>query len=59
MAITVNNDLFFFLLPDQLKKKLRQLEENVDHERQAKNELEQKCKYDITNISGFSTSFLS
>uniref|UniRef100_A0A8C7Y734 non-specific serine/threonine protein kinase n=1 Tax=Oryzias sinensis TaxID=183150 RepID=A0A8C7Y734_9TELE len=31
---------------EQLKKKLDQLEEQLDHEMQAKDELEQKCKYE-------------
>uniref|UniRef100_A0A8C7Y6F4 non-specific serine/threonine protein kinase n=2 Tax=Oryzias sinensis TaxID=183150 RepID=A0A8C7Y6F4_9TELE len=33
---------------EQLKKKLDQLEEQLDHEMQAKDELEQKCKYEWT-----------
>lgn len=33
---------------EQLKKKLDQLEEQLDHEMQAKDELEQKCKYERT-----------
>lgn len=39
---------FFFLIlyNGQLQKKLHQLEEQLDCEMQAKDELEQKCKYD-------------
>lgn len=33
-------------LSKQLQKKLHQLEEQLDYEMQAKDELEQKCKYD-------------
>ena len=36
------------LLSEQLQKKLHQLEEQLDHEMQAKDELEHKCKYDWT-----------
>uniref|UniRef100_A0A8C9XJ22 Rho-associated protein kinase n=1 Tax=Sander lucioperca TaxID=283035 RepID=A0A8C9XJ22_SANLU len=39
---------FYFFsghLSEQLQKKLHQLEEQVDHEMQAKDELEHKCKY--------------
>uniref|UniRef100_A0A4W6D9A4 non-specific serine/threonine protein kinase n=1 Tax=Lates calcarifer TaxID=8187 RepID=A0A4W6D9A4_LATCA len=45
---------FFFSVNmlEQLQKKLHQLEEKLDHEMQAKDELENKCKYDWTsNIS--------
>lgn len=36
----------FFWCREQLQKKLHQLEEQLDCEMQAKDELEQKCKYD-------------
>lgn len=39
-----NNESSLFV---QLKKKYHQLEERLDHEMQAKDELEQKCKYGL------------
>uniref|UniRef100_A0A3Q2UP01 non-specific serine/threonine protein kinase n=1 Tax=Fundulus heteroclitus TaxID=8078 RepID=A0A3Q2UP01_FUNHE len=36
----------FFFPSEQLQKKVNQLEEQLDHEMQAKDELEQKCKYE-------------
>lgn len=39
--------MFFFY--DQLQKKVHQLEEQLDYEMQAKDELEHKFKYDRTD----------
>lgn len=40
---------FLFFSSEQQQKKLHQLEEKLDYEMQAKDELEQKCKYDWTS----------
>uniref|UniRef100_A0A8D3B6L0 non-specific serine/threonine protein kinase n=1 Tax=Scophthalmus maximus TaxID=52904 RepID=A0A8D3B6L0_SCOMX len=39
------DDIFSRLFSEQLQKKLHQLEEQLDHEMQAKDELDHKCKY--------------
>uniref|UniRef100_A0A3Q3VPA7 non-specific serine/threonine protein kinase n=1 Tax=Mola mola TaxID=94237 RepID=A0A3Q3VPA7_MOLML len=51
IEMLLNKSCFFFLFfsPEQLHKKLHQLEEQLDYEMQAKDELEHKCKYDWTN----------
>lgn len=38
-------DIFLCFSSEQLQKKVKQLEEQLDHEMQAKDELEQKCRY--------------
>uniref|UniRef100_A0A668A270 non-specific serine/threonine protein kinase n=1 Tax=Myripristis murdjan TaxID=586833 RepID=A0A668A270_9TELE len=46
-------------LPFQLQKKLNRLEEQLNHEMQAKDELEQKCKYGWTTNTHTHTHTLS
>lgn len=43
---TCSHISFLLWFSEQLQKKLHQLEEQLDYEMQAKDELEQKCKYD-------------
>lgn len=47
------HSVFFsvFWSPEQLQKKLNQLEEQLDNEMQAKDELDNKCKYDTQSFS--------
>uniref|UniRef100_A0A8D3B6A3 Rho-associated protein kinase 2 n=1 Tax=Scophthalmus maximus TaxID=52904 RepID=A0A8D3B6A3_SCOMX len=45
------DDIFSRLFSEQLQKKLHQLEEQLDHEMQAKDELDHKCKYSWTLIN--------
>lgn len=48
MVMTIRWYIFFFyvhLLSEQQQEKLNRLEEQLDLEMQAKDELEQKCKY--------------
>lgn len=53
MEMAFRSQLLFsvFWLPEQLQKKLNQLEEQLDNEMQAKDELENKCKYDTQSFS--------
>lgn len=44
---SLDDSIFLFWSPEQLQKKLHQLEEQLDYEMQAKDELEHKCKYDL------------